>query len=175
MPSKTRSHWEKETTTPFFRIHGVRQELKQKLKQDKNKKWKTRVFALNQHETEQDANVIAAKCKTLPRLVSAFQMEKMLRKESCQGFLVNIIGFKPIETTVDDIMYPLLRIEDLFNQLRGTTVFSNIDLRSGYHHLKVKASDIPKTAFKTRCGRYVFTFMPFSLTNAPTIFIDQMN
>jgi hypothetical protein len=71
--------------------------------------------------------------------------------------------------------YPLPRIDDLFDQMKGATVFSRIDLRSGYHQLEIKEDEVPKTAFRMRFEHYEFNVLPFGLTNAPGVFMSFMN
>jgi len=71
--------------------------------------------------------------------------------------------------------YPLPRIDDLLNQLKGTVVFSKIDLRSGYHQILVRPEDVQKTTFRSRYDHYEYVVMPFGVTNAPAVFMDYMN
>jgi hypothetical protein len=85
------------------------------------------------------------------------------------------VDYKSLNDVTVKNMYPLPHIEDLFDQMRGAKVFSKIDLRSGYHQMKIRPSDIPKTAFSTRYGLYEFTVMSFGLTNAPAYFMNLMN
>jgi hypothetical protein len=94
------------------------------------------------------------------------------KKEGSQGMCVDYRSLNDI--TVKN-KCPLPRIENLLNQMRGARVFSKIDLRSGYHQMKIRPSDMPKTAFSTRYGLYEFTVMSFGLTNAPAYFMNLMN
>nr|GEV21009.1 reverse transcriptase domain-containing protein [Tanacetum cinerariifolium] len=103
-------------------------------------------------------------------------------EKGCQVYLAQVTSKKNEDKTeekrLEDVpinRYPLPRIDDLFDQPKGSRVHSKIDLRSCYHQLRVREEDISKTAFRTRFGNYELQVMPFSLTNAPTLFIDLMN
>jgi hypothetical protein len=96
----------------------------------------------------------------------------VMKKDNSQRLVMDYRSLN--EVTIKN-KYPLPRINDLFDQLEGATMFSKIDLGSGYFQLKIREHDIPKTAFVTRYGSYEYTVMPFGLTNAPSYFMNMMN
>ena len=85
------------------------------------------------------------------------------------------IDYRQLNRVTIKNRYPLLRIDDLFDQLRWVWVYSKVDLRTGYHQLRVRVADIPKTAFRTRYGNFEFTVMPFGLTNTLAAFMDLIH
>ncbi|WVZ58773.1 hypothetical protein U9M48_009004 [Paspalum notatum var. saurae] len=99
----------------------------------------------------------------------------VLLTEKKDGTLRMCVDYRGLNAVTVKNKYPLPRIEDLFDQLKGACVFSKIDLRSGYHQLRIRPSDIPKTVFISRYGLYEYTVMSFGLTNAPAFFMYMMN
>jgi hypothetical protein len=91
------------------------------------------------------------------------------------GSMRMCIDYQNLNVVTVKNKYPLPRIDDLLDQLKHAKYFSKIDLRSGYHQMKIRPEDIPKTAFVTRYGQYEFTVVSFSLTNAPAYFMNMMN
>ncbi|GKB75850.1 putative reverse transcriptase domain-containing protein, partial [Tanacetum coccineum] len=91
------------------------------------------------------------------------------------GSFLMCIDYRKLKKLAIKNRYPLPRIDDFFDLLQGSSVYSKIDLRSGYHQLRIKEEDIPITAFRTRYGHFEFQVMLFGLINAPVVFMDLMN
>ncbi|GJR09505.1 putative reverse transcriptase domain-containing protein [Tanacetum coccineum] len=124
--------------------------------------------------------IIGMDCSSAPYMFSTVEMERnatqhknFLTRE--RPDLFDCIEYRKLSQLTVKNRYPLLRIDNLFDQLQGSSVYSKIDLMSGYHQPRVRNEDIPKYGRRTRYGHYKFQVMPFGLTNAPAVFMDLMN
>jgi hypothetical protein len=132
-----------------------------------------RVSGLELVELKKQIDELLEKCYIRPSTSPWAALVLFVEKKD--GTKRMCIDYRALNEVTVNNKYPLPRIEDLFDQLRGASVFSKIDLRSGYHQLRIRPSDILKTAFITKYGLYEFMVMSFGLTNVPTYFMYLMN
>ncbi|GJX96866.1 putative reverse transcriptase domain-containing protein [Tanacetum coccineum] len=121
----------------------------------------------------ENGEILHVQGERTPGIAKALTHVLFVKKKD--GALCMCIDYRELNKLTIKNRYPLSRIDDLFDQLQRARYFSKIDLRSGYHHLRVHEDDIPKIAFQTRYGHFEFMVMPFGLTNALAVFILRMN
>jgi hypothetical protein len=135
-----------------------------------------RAYRMNPQELEELNRQLADMLsKDLIRPSASPWGSSVLFVDKQDGTIRLCVDYRKLNEVTIKNKYPLPKIEDLFDQLNGAKVFSKIDLRTGYHQLKVRESDISKTAFTTRYGLFEYTVMSFGLTNAPAYFMNLMN
>nr|GFA02443.1 putative reverse transcriptase domain-containing protein [Tanacetum cinerariifolium] len=132
-----------------------------------------RTYLLRDKNAHQDQNVVMDRGFIRPS-TSPWGAPVLFVKKKDGSFRM-CIDYRELKKLTVKNRYPLPRIDDLIDQLQGSSVYSKIDLRSGYHQLRVRDEDIPKTTFRTRYRHYEFQVMPFGLTNTPVVFMDLMN
>ncbi|KAJ9536325.1 hypothetical protein OSB04_un000505 [Centaurea solstitialis] len=168
---KMRSHLRKEGVA--FMAHVVDKKAKEKQIQSPIAKSPYRLAPSEMQELSSQLQEMLDKGFIRPSS-SPLGAPVLFVKEKDRSFRMCIDYMELNKITIKN-RYPLPRIDDLFDQLQGATYFSKIDLRSGYHQMRVREEDIAKTAFRNRYGHYEFLVMPFGLTNAPAVFMDLMN
>nr|GEW08929.1 putative reverse transcriptase domain-containing protein [Tanacetum cinerariifolium] len=140
----------------------------------------TKVYVVGNAGTNPDSNVVIEQPQELSdkgfiRPNSSPWRAPVLFVKKKDGSFRMCIDYRELNKLTVKNRYPLPRIDDLFDELQGSSVYSKIDLQLGYHQLRVCEGDIPKMAFQTRYGHYEFQVMPFGLTNAPAVFMDLIN